>query len=789
MNVKKTIKKIVALGAGAVLVGATILGAVATDLASYPEPFVQDGAFDAKIVVGANAATQDVVGAIDIAASLQAAAKTEIPMDGMETITVEGGELVQKGSDYLSFNQDLDSVVESFDEENFDGLLEDGTLEDDDGDEYDFSQKILLGDQSVAFENPEDDIYDEALFTLKFDENNSMEPLLTFVIDFDDSDVDFGELNDNEKITMFGKEFTFEDIDTTTDEEIVLFGSDETVYISKGETVTVTSEGEDYEITVLGGNSDDSTAILSINGDTETVEAGDSPTIGSLNLYVSDVFISNIGGDEVSVSLFVGSNELILPAAGDNATLEIDGETIDSVFVRTVGTSNAAIDEIRFEIDPTEMENVELDDDYDWLALGDTFVEPLFGFEVVFASVTPSLMGDSDAVFEFSKSGDDLEMHFVDNSGNEVDISLYTQGSTNIEYHEDIATNTTNGNLIVDAGEELVKGDIFFLADEGTGNDPKSRIFEVIKIKEDGADDEVTLLDLLSERQYVVGPGDEIGDTNVEILAVPDDDGFTLDSDTLNVLYGKYDTKITLPDAGATELNITIDEDTNEDYEEDVSGSAYKITLNADSGSDDEVDIVAVVGLTGVTDDDDVERTVSPYGTYFEREDKDDDWVKIYVPMRDRYYNVLVSPGAATITTSSTGTTYDQVNVIGAGMAVLDTEINAGDSNLIVVGGPCANSVAFDLMAPVGACGVDFEQGKGLIKLFETTGDTMAILVAGYDAADTLAATEVIVDYENYASEFAGMTEVEITTSTMAVTEVTVPEVPEVPEGDDNTTV
>ncbi len=46
MKIKKAIKKIVALGAGATMVGATLLGAMATDLSNYPAPFVQDGSIN-----------------------------------------------------------------------------------------------------------------------------------------------------------------------------------------------------------------------------------------------------------------------------------------------------------------------------------------------------------------------------------------------------------------------------------------------------------------------------------------------------------------------------------------------------------------------------------------------------------------------------------------------------------------------------------------------------------------------------------------------------------------------
>ena len=92
---KKAIKRILALGAGATMIGATIMGAMALTLADYPKPFVTNGMFDGTIVVGEHAATSDVLGAIDIAASLQAASYST------EAVEVEtGGITVTGGKDY-----------------------------------------------------------------------------------------------------------------------------------------------------------------------------------------------------------------------------------------------------------------------------------------------------------------------------------------------------------------------------------------------------------------------------------------------------------------------------------------------------------------------------------------------------------------------------------------------------------------------------------------------------------------------------------------------------------------
>ena len=74
MEVKKAIKKMIAFGTGATMLGATLMGAMAADLKDYPAPFLKDGKFDALIVVGDAAASADVVGSIDIATGLQSEA-------------------------------------------------------------------------------------------------------------------------------------------------------------------------------------------------------------------------------------------------------------------------------------------------------------------------------------------------------------------------------------------------------------------------------------------------------------------------------------------------------------------------------------------------------------------------------------------------------------------------------------------------------------------------------------------------------------------------------------------
>ena len=63
MELRKTVKKIAALGMGASMLGATVIGAMAAgDLAGFPTNFISaDGKFDGMFVVGKNAKAEDII--------------------------------------------------------------------------------------------------------------------------------------------------------------------------------------------------------------------------------------------------------------------------------------------------------------------------------------------------------------------------------------------------------------------------------------------------------------------------------------------------------------------------------------------------------------------------------------------------------------------------------------------------------------------------------------------------------------------------------------------------------
>jgi hypothetical protein len=151
----------------------------------------------------------------------------------------------------------------------------------------------------------------------------------------------------------------------------------------------------------------------------------------------------------------------------------------------------------------------------------------------------------------------------------------------------------------------------------------------------------------------------------------------------------------------------------------------------------------------------------------------DEDWAEIYYPTGDSetYAEVFLTEAGAVLVPGATGSSGNLGEIL-----VKDTEVSSVSSkNLVVVGGSCINSVAANLVG--GAyCGSAWTEktgvgtGEFLIKSYagKYTAGKIALLVAGYEAADTVAATTALkTKVVDTAKEYKG------TTSTTTVTEVT----------------
>ena len=148
--------------------------------------------------------------------------------------------------------------------------------------------------------------------------------------------------------------------------------------------------------------------------------------------------------------------------------------------------------------------------------------------------------------------------------------------------------------------------------------------------------------------------------------------------------------------------------------------------------------------------DSDFTQDIDWWGTLVttDADDSDQKTVTVSYPTNQVYAQIYIGEESASVTSSGTTSTASQLGDV----LVKDTEISSVSSkNLIVVGGTCINSAAANVLG--GAyCGSSFTDATGVGSgefLVESVGDAyttgkVALVVAGYDAADTVNAAKYL---------------------------------------------
>ena len=113
----------------------------------------------------------------------------------------------------------------------------------------------------------------------------------------------------------------------------------------------------------------------------------------------------------------------------------------------------------------------------------------------------------------------------------------------------------------------------------------------------------------------------------------------------------------------------------------------------------------------------------------------------VSIPDSQAEVKLYVTSGAVSTTTTTSG---DLALVAVVDATRLDSEVaDVSSQNMVVVGGPCVNTVAAELMGNPSNCAEGYTPGVASVKLFEN-GDSVAMLVAGYSGADTRLAGRVL---------------------------------------------
>jgi len=267
----KTVKRIIALGTGAAMLGATVLGAMAAaDLSAYPKPFVDNGKFNGLIVVGANAIGTDTLGAADILASLQAANTVTETISGTTETVVEGGVKIETSSTKLTYGSTLSTVKSILTSADLPVLLAKSTITDNDGKTYDVLTQLDVLNSVVSYAKTSDFTEPTLYLGTTGTEHYDVEIQFPTAIDFSDAK--------GETLKIFGKDYVISDKSgeiTNTTLTLYKAALDQT-FTAGAAATTVTVGGTDVIIEVIGVSTGSTGATIKINGETKSVAAGSS---------------------------------------------------------------------------------------------------------------------------------------------------------------------------------------------------------------------------------------------------------------------------------------------------------------------------------------------------------------------------------------------------------------------------------------------------------------------------------------------------------------------------------
>lgn len=715
MNVKQTVKKMSAVLTGAAMLGATVVGAMALTLDDYPMPLVEDGVFNGKIVVGKEAATSDVLGAIDIAASLQADSKVAASVSG-GTVSVEGGE---------DFDEtDLGAYITAVNLTDTDlaGFVDTDTDFNDDN--IDYHDMLILGASGVGLATSgtsgEED-FEDTIYMVVAD--NGIE----YRVYFDDyvniTNVGTTSSTDELKFKFLGREL--EVIDVDTDGLGFTVRSAAEFALIKGDSVTV--DGIKVTLAAVGSDS----VRVTAGGETKVIGEGDNEDFDNgLEIEVEDgsVFYEENGLDN-GATLRIGAD--VEEDAQDGDPMETFGEPdsrSDAEWVWNIDMSGVTAGS-QFVGALYNQDRTEIDDDFPALAVGEELLLPNNYGAVSFEELEEkgdytTLQIDMDD-FDLAEDndGDNLEnakgLYFSTLGGKDV----FKVGSTSTEEVWLVDNGGTTETWYADGSDEV----------NGTGN--------AFTIEID--DDAVTVT--VGAAGLTGADGNNSNESNyVKMAFAGSGDALWLyvdvNQDANKYYFGEAD------DEESTELKYH-------------TGGTF---ASASSIGNSDYDYVTEFGAI-------IPETENQFGSGSSFE-------MMLPPNQQKGTIVVTSTGSTVSEDAGEGGAYT-VNGFALGAGVLD--VNAGDllgeTPLLVVGGPYVNTIAKDLMGnPSGDQIMQFfEAGKAKIKLYE---DENAILVAGYSAQDTLGASYVLADYMSY--DFEGMSEVEVLVASLEDLEVAAPTLP-----------
>jgi len=416
-------EKIIALFLTAIM-AAVIFGpvwAATYTLGDYSKPFCTGGdCTDFRIVYGSNAKAEDLAGGSDLIARLSGDSYTLVSTTGGAETTATGADAARldTSSNRLLVGEALNNARTTITDTEMPNLLADGTLYGDDGTAYAYTQDIQMNaNASIYFSDSDNDLEDPALHIEMTPTSGN--PTYTTRVTFSKAvNLSSTDIIDN-TITVFGSDYT---IGSGSDyNTVILYGGADSQVINEGEEVTVTVGGTEYTVGV-GGVSGTTTAVISVNGVSESMTQGNTKKISGLDVYLAAVYYYPKEGQVSQAKVSLGSQKLTLEN-GDEVLIGTN-TYVDETVVTVTGTAAAGVSAFTVQV-PAQ------DSDEDSIGIGGSWEDPVWGsFKLEFSSTTPALDAATNDLITITGSSDSASVKFTDYSGNEKTISFVYDNNT-----------------------------------------------------------------------------------------------------------------------------------------------------------------------------------------------------------------------------------------------------------------------------------------------------------------------------------------------------------------------
>jgi len=733
---KINFRKISAIAASALMTGMTMGVAAA---ANYPAPFVTGGSPNVAIVYGTGSGVSqlDFVQAGNIQESLG-----EYVTGG--SVTVEGGEsfVLEKTSNNFNLGDALNGAYTTLDDEDLE-FLADGTYDDGDID-TDYTQTVTPGTKTLTLFADSD--YNNKAPTLGFKWANG-DNVLDYDIEFDDT-IPFADLEDTD-LPLMGNTYYVLSASST---QIVLLDSAERVILTEGDSVTVGDKTVEIEYI------EDGYVKFNVDGEItdKLADHGYEELSDGSYIVANEILYAAKEAGISKVEFSIGAGKMTFK---DTEEIELNDEDVDGLAVDwTTNGTTGFLDAMNIA----------------WNADGELFLTeenaitmPLF--EKISLAYGGLAFPESEEIA--LESGEQMTLtmgnyelplfHIAGTAGDastlgEEDYTLVTATASVANY----TGNTSAWVFPNTGGLDLVEDNRFIVTINDTDlGDVETLYYEVASIDGDDPDNIVIELnDLIGSKDVTLNEladTTDVGEVTITLNQVNDTNiylkfsGATLN---YNVAYSDKGMRVVLPAenaAGTVDLSssagevLTLQEANNDG---DL-GSGDNITATVKANTNEKLHVSAT-GVTTLEDADDVYvgYVVSDLASKVTLDETADEY-----EFTVDYYGeevsaeVKVVAGASTITPGES----ELGNVI-----VKDSEVSSvATKNLIVVGGSCINSAAAQLVGGT-KCGAAWTTATGigsgqfLIKGYAdstiTTG--LALLVAGYDAEDTVKATTYLLN-------------------------------------------